>query len=211
VTRATVALIAGLALVAIAIGVTLSGRPVVVARTNSTLANGSLAETTSAASACQAGETLPADISAIRLTLRSEIGPRVSLRALSGTRVLTSGAVGNGWTGGSVTVPVRPLPRTSPHVRVCFAVDASRESVGIVGSPTNSAVAARSHGKALPGRIKIEYLREGPSSWWSMAPQVARRLGLGHAPSGTWLVLPLIALMGAVVAGGSWLAVRELR
>jgi hypothetical protein len=36
-------------------------------------------------------------------------------------------------------------------------------------------------------------------------------MGLGHAPAGTWIVLLLAAVMAAVLAGASWLTVRELR
>jgi len=205
-------LAAGLALLAVAVGVVMSSSPVAVIGANSTLANGSLAQTYSAAGACQPGEDLPAGTSAIRLTLESDIGPRVGVRALSGTHVLTSGAVGSGWTGGSVTVPVRPVARTSSHVRICFEVGPTKELVAFIGAPTSPAVAATdSEGKALPGRIKIEYLRADRSSWWSVAPTVARRMGLGRAPAGTWIVLLLVALMGTAIAGASWLTLRELR
>jgi hypothetical protein len=192
--------------------VTLSRSALVVVRANPTLANGVIATTYSAAEACQGGETLPAGTSAIRLTLTSDIGPRVGLRVLSGAYVTTAGAVGDGWTGGSVTVPVRPLAHTLASVRICFKLGPGAERVGIVGVPTSPRVAAKgSEGEALPGRFKIEYMRAGSSSWWSIAKTVARHIGLGHAPSGTWIALFLLALMGAVVATASWLTVRELR
>jgi hypothetical protein len=43
-----------------------------------------------------------------------------------------------------------------------------------------------------------------------MAETVARHVGLGRAPSGTWVVLLLLIAMGAVLATASWLLLREL-
>jgi hypothetical protein len=211
-TRATAALAAGLLLVAIALAVTLSGSPFVVAHANATPANEPILEAASGAGACQADEVLPAGISAIRLTLVAAAGPRVSVTALSGTQVLTSGIAGSGWTSGAVTVPVRPVARAISHARICFKLGQSVENVVLGGSKTSAAVAARgSEGKALPGRFTIEYMRAGRSSWWSLAETVARHMGLGRAPSGAWVALLLAALMSAVVAIASWLALVELR
>jgi hypothetical protein len=212
VSRTGLTLVAGLALTAIALGVTLSGSPIEVLRKSSTRLPLELAETNSATGACQDGEELPAGTSAMRLGLKSTTGPRVSLTALSGARILTSGATGSGWSGASITVPVKAVARASPHARICFRLGPTVEGVGILGARTGSAVAARSpRGQILPGRFKIEYLREAPGSWWSEAPAVARRLGLGRAPSGAWIALLLIALMGAVVAGAAWLTLEQLR
>lgn len=206
------ALAVALALIAAALGVTLSGSPLVVARANSTSPAGPLAETYSAAGACQAGEVLPAGTSAIRLTLSSDAGPRVRVSVLSGSHVITSGTAASGWTSGAVTVPVRPVARAASNVRICFGLGPTREQVAIVGSPTSRVVAAiASQGRALPGRIRIEYLRAGDSSWWSLASSVARRMGLGRAPAGAWIALLPLALMGIVVLTTSRLILRELR
>jgi hypothetical protein len=209
--RVRLAFVAAFALAALAVGVTLSGSPVVVAHTNGTFADGQIAETVSNAGACQSGEVLPAGISAIRLTIFSDAGPQVSLRALSGARVLTHGAVGSGWVGGSLTVPVRPISHTTSGVRLCFKLGPTREKVAMVGVPTSRAAADRSNvGEVLPGRIRVEYLRAGRSSWWSLARTVARRMGLGRAPSGAWIALLAIVLMGAGIAAASWVAIKEL-
>ncbi len=81
----------GLVLFAIALVIVLSGSPMVVTHANATPANEPILEAGSGSSACQAGEALPAGITAIRLTLVAAAGPRVSLSVLSGARVLTSG------------------------------------------------------------------------------------------------------------------------
>jgi hypothetical protein len=208
--RVRIAFAVALALLALAVAAVLSGSPTVVAHTNSTLANGVIAVTATRAGACQAGEQLPARISAIRLTLASDAGPTVAVQALAGARVLTSGSVGSGWSGGSVSVPVRPVGRGSSNVRICFRLGPTREKVELVGVPTSPASAARSSEGPLPGRIKIEYLRSGGRSWLSLAETVARRMGLGRAPSGTWVALLVLVLMGGTVVGASWLALREL-
>jgi hypothetical protein len=138
-----VVLAGGLALVAIAVGVVLSGSPLIVAQTNGTPANEPLLEARSAVGACQDEEVLPAHISAIRLTLVSAAGPRVSVAALSGRQMLTSGVAGSGWTSGAVTIPVRPVPREVAGARICFDLGPTVESVTVGGSKASAANAAR--------------------------------------------------------------------
>jgi hypothetical protein len=210
--RTTVALTVGLLLLALALVLTLAGSPLVLAHTNGIENDEKLAVTYSEAAACQAGEVLPAQTSAIRLSLESGVGPGVRLTVFSGSRLLTSGTVGSGWIGGSVTVPVRAVSHSVASARVCFTVGRTGERVALLGVSTSPAVAARdSEGHALAGRIGIEYLRQGHSTWASLAGGVAKRMGFGRAPSGGWIVLPLIAMMGVVVAAGSWLVLKELR
>src|SRR5262249_13894834 len=58
------------------------------------------------------------------------------------------------------------------------------------------------------GRFRIEYLRPAHGSWWARASSVAHRMGLGHAPSGTWIVFGEIALMIAITVLASRLVLR---
>jgi hypothetical protein len=119
---------------------------------------------------------------------------------------------GSGWTSGAVTVPVKPLAHAVSGAQICFKLGRSVETVQLGGSPTNAALAARDlNGKALPGRFTVEYMRSGNGSWWSAAETTARHLGLGRAPSGTWVALLLLISMGAVLAIASWLVLKELR
>ena len=210
-TRTTGALVAGLALLAVALVIVLSGSPLLVTHTNATPASEPILEGGSGSNACQAGEALPAEITAIRLTLVAAVGPRVSLSVLSGTRVLTSGVTASGWTSGAVTVPVKALPHAAAPVRVCFKLGPSAETIQLGGVRTGTTVAARNFsGAPLPGRFTVEYMRSASSSWWSLAKMVARHMGLGRAPSGTWIALLVLLLMGTTVATGSWLIVKEL-
>lgn len=210
-TRTTGALVAGLALLAIALVIVLSGSPLVVTHTNATPASEPILEAGSGSNACQAGEAMPAGTTAIRLTLVAAAGPRVSLSVLSGARVLTSGVTASGWTSGAVTVPVKALPHAVAPVRICFKLGPSVEIVQLGGVRTSASTAAHNFsGAPLPGRFTVEYMRAGGSSWWSLAKTVARHMGLGRAPSGTWIALLVLLSMGTAIATGSWLIVKEL-
>lgn len=207
--RVRVALTAGLALIAIAIALVLSGSPIRVAGTNSVPLVSNFASLDGGSRVCQAGETLPRGTSAIRLALEATIGPRVMLTALSGRRVVTHGARGSGWTGSEVTVPVGPIRHTTPHATLCFALGPSREATTIIGVQTRPSATASST-EPSAGRMRVEYLAAGDRSWWSSALSVARRIGLGRAPSGTWVVVILVALMAAVATLTSYLSIRDL-
>lgn len=211
-TRAAIALAAALAAVAIVLAVVLSGSPLVVVHTNAVPADEPISEGKGNAGACQEGELLPAGVSAIRLTLVTLAGPSVSVSVSAGERTLASGTTGSGWTAGAVTVPVRPLAHAVAGTRICFALGRSVESVTYGGSHTSPAIAARTpSGTRLPGRFTVEYMRRGARSWWSLALPVARRIGLGKAPAGTWVALLLALAMAAVCAGAACLVVKELR
>jgi hypothetical protein len=210
--NARVALAVGLALIAVAVAVVLSGSPQVLAGTNGVEpAAKALTSVPGSGSGCQANETLPAHTSAIRLSLEASAGPRVAVNVRSGNTVITHGEGTQGWLGQVVTIPVKGLDRTVRHATVCFSFTGANERVSFLGVPTPKRSAARSGGRALRGPISIEYLRPGGSTWWSLALSTARRMGLGRAWAGTWVALLVAGLMAAGVALASWLAVRELR
>ena len=106
---------------------------------------------------------------------------------------------------------MRPLDRPATHATVCFAFAGAEERVSFLGVPTAGASGAWTSAGPLPGRMAVEYLRPGRSSWWSLAPSVARRMGLGRAWAGTWVVLLAGSLMALAIALGSWLTIREAR
>jgi hypothetical protein len=206
-----IALAAGLAITAAAVGVTLSGSPPSVAATNGISGEETLGSTRQSVSACQGGEALPSGTSAIRLAFIAEIGPRITVTALSGKRVLTHGTRRAGWSGGVVTVPVRRVAHASSGVNICFTLGPTVEPIRISGSSTPAAIALSTpEGQKLPGRMRIEYLRPDDASWFSLLPSIARRMGLGHAWAGTWIVFALLAAMAGAMTLGSWLILREL-
>jgi hypothetical protein len=168
-----------------------------------------LGSTTGSAALCQAGETLPGGVSAVRLWLETSFGPKVLVRAYSGSRVLTEGSRAAGWTSSSVTVPVEPLEHTVSHVKLCFYVPANSGRLQLYGVPTAVREAAvGGEGQSLLGRVRVEYMAPGRGSWWSRALTVARHMGVGHAISGAWvalLVAALVAAVGALVIRLAWM------
>jgi len=225
--QARVALAAGLALTALALVLVLSQSPLTVVRSTAARTyTTSFGSSNLGARVCQAHEVLPRGTVAIRVWLEAVIGPPVSVEALAGGQLLTRGARGSGWTAGSVTIPVRRVTRTVSPVTVCVNVGKPREPIALQGVRTAPALAATDRqgplpkvaGRRapsyrrgpLPGRIMIEYLRAGSSSWWSLATPVARRMGLGHAGSGKWIPLLALILMVAVAVLMSRLLLVEL-
>jgi hypothetical protein len=211
--RARVKLVlgAGVVLGTVAVALTLTGSPIAVTGA-STAQTAFLTGVHGDRSFCQAGETLPRETSAIRLRAYTFLGPRVSVEALAGSRVIARGERSSGWTAGAVTVPVKGLRTAVSGVTLCFGLHGNDdESVELVGQQTAAALAAHGREGPLPGRVRVEYLRSSSSAWWSLVPQVARRLGLGHAPSSTWSALLALALMGGALALSGRLVLRELR
>jgi hypothetical protein len=207
-----IALGAGLALTLVASVIVLSGSPPRVLAASSVAARTELASTGPEARACQAGEVLPAGTTAIRLSLGAFTGPAVSVKAVSAGRVITAGAHGSGWDGQALTVAVRAVPRSVAPASVCFSIStAGGEGATLFGTPTKSDIALRAgNGVPLKGRLKIEYLGYGKSSWLALLPSVAQNLGLGRAWSGLWVVFLVPALMLLATALASRLIAREL-
>jgi hypothetical protein len=183
---------------AAAIAVTLSKSPLTVAAVNTT-ATAQLGKTSHTTAACQSGETLPRGTSAIRLRVFAFLGPRVTVQVRAHGQVIAHGERGSGWTSGAVTVPVKPLATTRSGVDLCFTFFTDgNEDDWYVGEPTGARAVQGGVGPPH-GRVRVEYMRPGSASWWSLALTVARRMGLGRAWPGTWVVLLLLALMGSVV------------
>lgn len=207
--RVRIALAAGLLLTAAALVAVLSQSPTAVLATNSIPTLEELAQVPGAG--CQEGERLPAGTRAIRLSMYAFTGPQVRVQALAGTRVLSSGEHGAGWSGATVTVPVHPVARASSPVRICFAVSPLGERATAYGRETRPALAVREPGgQVLPGRLSVEYLGDGHASWLSLIPTVARHMALGRAWSGIWVVYLLVALMLSALAVAMRVAYREL-
>jgi hypothetical protein len=209
---ARIALAAGLALTAVAVAIILSHSPEVLTGTNGIAPHLTrLTSVPGGGNACQTNETLAADSSAIRLSLETSAGPRVAVTVLSGKTVITHGDGVPGWLGDVVTIPIKPLDHAVHDTTVCFAFTGAHERVSFLGVRTPTRIAATSRAGTLPGRIGVEYLRPGSSSWWSLARSTSRRMGLGRAWAGTWIVLLVTTLMATGVALASWLMIRAPR
>lgn len=207
--RTWVALALSLTILVLALGVTLSRSPTTVARSNLVNTPTQFQTVTEQPfTACQGGETLPAHVTAIRLSLDTVLGPALKLRVLQGTRVLTSGERAAGWTAADVTVPVKPLASGAQNVSICFTFVAKDESINLTGEPVRSA-AHPSRNEA--GLIKIEYVRPGDRRWWSRISEIADHMAFGHAWSGAWLAPALALALVVIVAVVGYSATRFAR
>ncbi len=200
---------------------TLTRSPSRVLLTNGSVGNSPLTSTSGDLSLCQANELLPADVSAIRLSMWAFLGWNIHVKAYRGLKVLTEGSRRPDWTSTSVTVPVKPLKRAAAGVTLCYSIGANSEPALVLGTPASAVDAAASlrYGvpapqaplvSKLPGRFGVEYLASGRSSWWSLVLSVARRMGLGRAFAGTWIALLVAALMAAVGVLALRLTLREI-
>jgi hypothetical protein len=196
----TLALVLGLALLGAALGLTLARSPMVVAASDGVPATAQtlIAATSEGARYCQSHELLPQGTAAVRVSLVAPLGPRVDVVVSSRGHAVTSGETGPGWTGETVTVPLRPLPRAVAPTTVCVSFRLPDERLYLLGQTTSAVLAARGGLGALPGRMRLEYMRPGPRSWASLIPSVIRRMSFGRATSGTWIVFLALALAAAV-------------
>jgi hypothetical protein len=209
-TRLKITLGVGFLVGAVAMALTLAQAPLTVARVN-TAKHTIIGLKYHRTDLCQSDEVLPRQTSAIRLRVGSFLGPRVAVEVLAHGRIIAHGARGSGWSGGVVTVPVRPLSTTRAPVELCFSLFLNGYEYGLlVGEPTKGARGARGPHGPFPGRVRVEYMRLARSSWWSLAPSVARRMGLGHAWSGTWSAVFVIVLMTGVALVCARTVLREL-
>lgn len=207
---AKVALGVGLLIGAAAVGTTLSKAPITVAGVNTT-ADQLLGALRVPATVCQSGEHIPQKTSAVRLRIFAYLGPRVEVAVYAQGRAIARGERESGWTGGAVTVPVRPPLVTTSSVELCFELMMNgNESAYPVGKRLTQAGSADNGGSRRDGQVKVEYLRSGPTSWWSLAPTVARHMGLGHAWSGMGSVLLVIFLIASVIGVCSYASIRGL-
>ena len=157
---------------------------------------------------CQAGERLPAGTAAVRISTGAYVGPAVSVEVVGGGRVLARGQRGSGWIASSLTFPLRPALAQAAEATLCLRRDSGSLAASLIGSATGRARAATADGSPLPGRMRVEYLAAGNHSWLALARHVARRMGLGHAPSGGWIVIPLFLLMALASVLAAWLMVH---
>lgn len=206
-----VALAVALALVAVAIGAVLSHSPLTVVGRNSVQAplyrDGSVSAD---ASSCQPAGTVPEGTSAIRISLGANVNPKIGVKVFAGSHLVTRGELGaGGGLNASATVPVRPVSSTVREAQICMTLGPSAEPVGIRGIPTQ--LTANGVYRLQDVKLRTEYLRPGPKSWWSRASSIVYRMGLGRAAGGEWIAFLVLAMMLAVVVLASRLTLKELR
>ncbi len=100
--------------------------------------------------------------------------------------------------------PRAAAAKGDPQTTLCVALGATIESIQVNGLVQRS----KKHAPVI--LLRAEYLRPGPSTWLSLASSIASRMGLAHAPSGTWVVYLTVAAMIAICALGFRFALLEL-
>lgn len=208
-----ITLLLGLTLLAGGVGLVLLHSPMSVAATNGVTPDTQRAVALASrdTSYCQAGETLPPRTSAIRVSMVAALGPRVRVEVSSNAGAITGGEQGSGWTGESVTVPVKLVPRAIPAATVCVSFHLRDGTVYLLGEKTPADIAAREGTQTLPGRMRLEYLHAGSRSWASLIPAVITALGFSHAMAGVLVVLVVLGLVATTVLLASSLVLTDLR
>jgi hypothetical protein len=209
--QVAITLALGFILITAALGVILLRSPDDVISTNAVTVTQPLGLFGRHANVCQASERLPASTKALRISLIGFFSPSVAVTVSHGGQFAASGRHNAGWFGGSLTLPLRPAVKTPLDATICLTRGPGGLPIELAGDAAAPALAATVNGQTSPGRMRIEYLRSGHRSWLSLARHVARRVGLGRSPSGTWIVLPLLAMMAIATALGAWLLLREAR
>ena len=200
-----VALACGLVAIVATIAVTLSHSPLVLLGTNSIPIQTIVATTRGGASSCQGREVLPRGTTAVRLWITGNVKPAVRVEAFAGQQLVTSGSQSGGWLGKVITVPVTPVAYTIRDAQLCFTIGQAVEGVDLLGGRVRHPARGESAGK-----MRVEYLRAAPSSWWSLERSVARHLGLGRAPAGEWVFLIPLTLMTLAAILAAWTVLRQL-
>ena len=209
--RVAYTLLAGFLAIGAVLVATLTKAPAEALSSNGVTVIGDFGSFEGKAVVCQASERIPASTAAIRVSLIANIGPAVSVVLVSGNRIVARGERGPGWASGSLTLPLHPTVGRAIDAEICLTRNPVAIPVGLFGNLAPRALAARSDGEPLPGRMRVEYLVPGRRSWYSLGRHVARRLGLGHVPSGGWIVVPLAAMMAMGLSLATWLLMREER
>lgn len=209
--RVRIALAVSGILLVLAIAAVLSRSPPVVAASNGVPATGhaELELTGGNTSSCQPVGTVPRGTSALRISIGAGAGPRVRVEVLSEGLIVTRGELPPGWgLAAAADVPVKPLTRDARDALVCTSLGPDVGPLKALGTPR-----ASSGEDTLLSEIelRVEYLRPGSSSWWSLASSIAYRMGLGRAVSGTWITFLALALMVAVGVLAARLVLADLR
>jgi Predicted membrane protein (DUF2142) len=194
-----------------ALAATLAHHPLAVDAANMGSTEREVITDTGKARICQENEAIPAGTTDIRLSVQTEtIGSEIGIEVLEGAHKLSSGSKAAGWRGRGVTVPIGRLSHTVSHATVCVTSGPLVEELSIGGSSATKATGAINNGRRVAGRMRIEYLRPGGRSWWSLVADTMRHMGFGHTPPGIWIAWLALALMLAVVTLASWLILAPL-
>jgi hypothetical protein len=206
--RVRILLGVALALTVAALLVTLSQRAPRLSGTNFTHFTRPQVTIPPGGESCQQHTYLPAGTAVAQVLVATEgrLRPSVSLRfhdLATGLTFIGRAAAGR---EGMVNVPLERVVRAEQTNATACVRNTGHAKIVVAGDDARPALAARVNGRRVRGLIAFRYLRTGRESWWSLAPTVARRFGLGKAGIfGTWTLWALVALLL-----GLWVAVVRL-
>ena len=161
-------------------------------------------------------QDVPADAAAVRLFADPFVftGGPLEVTVEKDGRAVTRGRVPSTSGEGPVEFTLEPaIEDEAPGARVCIAnrgvtpieLDGNQTPPG--GSSLNVLFAGQ---QLLPDDIRIDFLRRGSESWWSVAPAVADRFGLRKASFfGAWTMWAVFVLVGLTWVAGLLLLRRE--
>jgi hypothetical protein len=206
-----VVLATGALLLAVAVAVALSDSKPRLAGTNRVPAADFTVELRPGQRICQGEETVPKDAAAVRFTTpasgRADLGVEISAG-----RSVARGARRGAFAAGQLRVPVTRVERSAQPGTVCVTQrgGAPVKIAGLLTGP-NPASAVVDGGQTA-GRVRIEYLRGGEESWWSLAPTIVHRFGIGKGGLiGSWAVVPVALLLLAAWGAAALALLREPR
>jgi len=157
-------------------------------------------------------QDVPADAAAMRLfadpfVFRS--GP-LEVTVVKDGRLLTRGRTPAPSPEGAVVLSLEPaLEDEAPGARVCVA-NGGVTPIELDGNH-DSFISDLALGQVnSTGDVRVDFLRQGSESWWSVAPAVADRLGLRKASFfGAWTMWAVFVLVGVTWVAGLLLLRRE--
>lgn len=197
-----------LALVAVAVVVTLSSRGAELTGTNHVLPVALHVVVPPGQQACQEGTLLPDDTGRVRLTAGLLKGsmPVLSARfTTAGGRLVAQGRSRGGEPPGTITVALADPVDGDRATRMCIR-NQGGGTVALGSDIASPDSAARVRDKPTEGLVAVTFLKPAATSWWAELPGLTDRFGLGKASFfGSW-TLPVAALLLL----GAWIAAVRL-
>jgi hypothetical protein len=196
-TPARIVVALGLIAIAIAAAAILSQRSQRRSGTNLTADVGYVLTLPAGQQLCEPGELIPGDTGALRLQASAGAlpGPEVAFTVSDARGPLSSGVLKPGWRGGTVTIPLTRVRSTAPGTMICLVNHGARP-ISLGGSVPDADFYVVLNGKPLNGRMRIEYMRPGSESWFSLLPTLAHRFSLAKADAVRhWAAVAAIVLM----------------
>jgi hypothetical protein len=160
---------------------------------------------------CQPGELMPGDTGALRLaaSVSGMGGPPLAVNIGGPHGPVSSGDLQAGWRSGRVSIPITRIAHAIPSVTVCVRNRGTR-SVEFGGSVPDGTFIVMLDGRALGGRIRIEYMRPGSETWLQLLSTLSYRVSLARSDLVRhWAALGALVLVLLAIALTAWTLIAE--